>query len=334
MIKDMAVGFGASAAIALTGQAVSAEGRGEITVGYFLEWPMPFQVAKVQGDYDKALGKKVNWVSFESGVAMSVAMASGDVQIALSQGLPPFVIAASGGQDIQVVDVAVSYSENDSCVVADRLEIDKFSVSELAGKTVAVPLGTAAHYGFLQQMAHFGVDVTSMSIVDMAPAEGAAALSQGSVDMACGWGGALRRMLDSGNVLLSGTEKEVLGILVFDVTSAPASFVAENGDDLARFLAVTAAANSVWSEGSHAEDMLTVIAEDSGMDLRATRATMGTFHFPSIEEQLSEKWLGGGVQRFMEGMAQVFVNSGAIDGTLPDYSITVNTGPLTAASKM
>ena len=64
----------------------------------------------------------------------------------------------------------------------------------LAGKKVAVPLGTAAHYGFLKQMSHFGVDVGGMDVVDMAPAEGAAALSQGAVDMACGWGGALRRM--------------------------------------------------------------------------------------------------------------------------------------------
>ena len=334
MIRNTVVGLGASAAIALTGQAALAEGHDEITVGYFPEWPMPFQVAKAQGDYDKALGKKVNWVSFESGAAMSAAMVTGRIQIALSQGASSFVMAASGGQDIQVVDIAVSYSENDNCVVATGLEIDKFSTSELAGKTVAVPLGTAAHYGFLRQMAHFGVDVTSMSIVDLSPAEGAAALSQGSVDMACGWGGALRRMLDSGNVLLSGAEKEALGILAFDVTSAPAFFIAENGDDLAKFLAVTAASNAVWNEGSRAEDMLAVIAEDTGIALRATRATMGTFQFPSIEEQLSEKWLGGGVQIFMQGLAQVFVNSGVIDGTLSDYSITVNTGPLRAASNM
>ena len=90
---------------------------------------------------------------------MSAAMASGDVQIALSQGLPPFVVAASGGQDIQVVDVAVSYAENQGCAVHSDLEIDLESAGELAGKKVAVPLGTAAHFGFLSQMKHFGVDL-------------------------------------------------------------------------------------------------------------------------------------------------------------------------------
>ena len=155
--------MGAVASVAMLAgvQAVNADGHGEITVGYFLEWPMPFLTAKAAGTYDEALGVKVNWRAFETGTAMSAAMASGDVQISVSQGLPPFVVAASAGQDIQIVDVAVSYSENDNCVVASGLEIDKTTASDLSGKKVAVPLGTAAHYGFLKQMSHFGVDVAS-----------------------------------------------------------------------------------------------------------------------------------------------------------------------------
>ncbi|MEP4195159.1 MAG: ABC transporter substrate-binding protein [Aliishimia sp.] len=322
----------ASTILSLSGAAAFADGHGEITVAYFLEWPMPFQFAKVNGTYDEALGKKVNWVSFDSGVAMSAAMASGDVQIAVSQGVPPFVVATSGGQDLQVIDVAVSYSDNDNCVVNSALEIDKDSAGELAGKKVAVPLGTAAHYGFLKQMSHFGVDIAGMSIVDMAPAEGAAALSQGAVDMACGWGGALRRMKESGNILLTGAEKEELGILVFDVTAAPASYVAENGDDVAKFLKVTADANAMWNSGDHTAEMLSVIAKDSGMDEQATADTIATFVFPSVEDQLSEKWLGGGSQDFMGGVAQVFIDAGSIDKKLGSYSGTVNTGPLAAAN--
>ena len=140
-----------------------------------------------------------------------------------------------------MVDVAVTYSENDNCVVSEALEIDKENASELAGKKVAVPLGTAAHYGFLRQMDHFGIDLASLEIVDMAPPEGAAALSQGAVDFACGYGGGLSRMKEHGNVLLTGAEKEELGILVFDVTSAPESFISENPELVAQFLQVTAA---------------------------------------------------------------------------------------------
>ena len=325
----------AAAGVAMLAGASTANASEEITVAYFLEWPMPFQYAKVNGTYEEEMGVHINWVSFDTGTAMSAAMASGSVQISVSQGVPPFVVAASAGQDIQIVDVAVSYSDNDNCVVNSDLEIDKSNAGELSGKKVAVPLGTAAHYGFLSQMSYFGVDLGSLEVVDMAPAEGAAALAQGSVDMACGWGGALRRMKESGNILLTGAEKEELGILVFDVTSAPANFVAEESEMLAKFLKVTADANAVWNAGGMAaKDMIPVIAKDAGMSEEDTAATMATFSFPSVGDQLSAKWLGGGAQDFMKGVADVFVNAGSIDGALDSYSAAVNTGPLEAASGM
>ena len=330
--KRALIAGAASAALLVGVQAASAE---EITVGYFLEWPMPFQYAKVMGTYEDAMGVTINWRSFDTGTAMSAAMASGDVQISVSQGVPPFVVATSAGQDLQAVDVAVSYADNDNCVVAENLEIDKTNAKELEGKRVGVPIGTAAHYGFLKQMEHFGVDINTMEIVDMAPPDGAAAFAQGNLDMVCGWGGALRRMKEHGNVLLTGDEKTALGILVFDVTSVPASFAAEQPDLLAKFLKVTADANAVWNAGgADAEAMIPVIAKDAGMDEAATAETMATFVFPSIEEQLSEKWLGGNAQEFMKGVAGVFVAAGAIPAARDSYDDAVNTGPLKAASEM
>ncbi len=304
----------------------------EITVAYFLEWPLPMMEAKANETYAKELGLKVNWFSFETGTAMSAAMAAGDVQIAVSQGIPPFVVAASAGQDLQVVDVAVTYSENDNCVVAARHEIDKTNASELAGKRVAVPLGTAAHYGFLRQMDHFGVDLSSLEIVDMAPPEGAAALSQGAVDFACGYGGGLTRMKEHGNVLLTGAEKEELGILVFDVISSPAAFVAENPDIVAKFIEVTAAANSRWTSGEGGDEMLTVVAKEAGMDLDAARAAISTMGFPSIDEQLTPKWMEGGIQTFMKGVAEVFVSAGSIDSAKDNYEDNVTAEPMKIAN--
>ena len=322
----------ASAAFLAASPALAMD---EITVAYFLEWPMPFQYAKAMGTYEDEMGVKINWRSFDTGTAMSAAMASGDVQIAVSQGVPPFVVATSAGQDLQTVDVAVSYADNDNCVVAERLEIDKDSAGELNGKKVGVPIGTAAHYGFLKQMEHFGVDVGSMEVVDMAPPEGAAAFAQGNLDMVCGWGGALRRMLEHGNVLLTGDEKTELGILVFDVTSTTASFAAEQGELLSKFLKVTADANAMWNAGGDkAKEMLPVIAKDAGMDVADAEASLATFSFPTVEEQLGEKWLGGGAQTFMLGVAKVFKDAGSVPETRDSYEDAVNAAPLQAVSGM
>jgi taurine transport system substrate-binding protein len=331
MFKKTTCAFVAAAVTALAGGAAFADGHGEITVAYFLEWPMPMMAAKASGAYDDALGMKVNWVSFETGTAMSAAMASGDIQISVSQGLPPFVVATSAGQALQIVDVAVSYSENQGCVVAAALEIDKDSAGELAGKTVAVPLGTAAHYSFLRHMDHFGVPIDSLTVLDMDPPSGAAALAQGSVDFACGYGGGLTRMKESGNVLLTGPEKEALGILVFDVTSSPTAYIAENSDIVSKFLAVTAAANKEWSENP-TDDMMAVIAKEAGMEVDAAKAAIATMKFPGVEAQLSETWLGGAAVPFMKGVADVFVAAGSIDAALDSYADAVNTGPLEAAA--
>ena len=305
----------------------------EITVAYFLEWPTPSQFAQVKKIYDKQLGVDIKWVSFDAGTAMSAAMASGDVQISFSQGIPPFVIATSAGQDIQIVDVAVSYSDNVNCVVRSSLEITKDNAKELEGKQAGVPIGTAAHYGFLKQMEHLGVDIKTMKIVDMAPPDGAAAFANGNLDMVCGWGGALNRMKEHGNILLTGAEKEQLGIQVFDATTVATEWAQENPELLAKFLKVTADMNTQYNRDKSGK-MLPAIAQAAGMDKKTAAETMNGFLFPDIQQQLSKKWLGGGTQKFLKQVADFFVSQGTIPQALDNYDSVVDTSYLKAAAKM
>nr|WP_241250692.1 ABC transporter substrate-binding protein [Rhodobacter kunshanensis] len=315
-------------------QGAFAQNRAEISVGYFYEWPMPFQYARVKGIYEEEMGVKINWVKFDTGAAMSAAMAADAIQIAVSQGGPTFAVATSAGQDLNMVDIAVSYSENEGCVIREELGIDKSNAAELVGKRVAVPLGNAAHYSFLSQLEHVGVNVADMIVVDMAPAEGAAALSQGSIDMACGWGGAFERMKEHGDVLMTGAEKEAAGILIFDATTTTESFATEDSELLARFLEVTAEANTMWNSGDHITEMLPVIAKDAGMDEEDAAQALSRMDFPTITEQLSPKWFGGGVQKYLTKVAAIFAEAGSIPKALPSYDHTINTGPLEAAGEI
>lgn len=332
-LKKIGLGLATGVVMAMSTVAGNADSHGELVVAYFLEWPTPNQFAQMEGLYEEALGMKVKFVSFDAGTAMSAAMASGDVHISFSQGIPPFVVAASAGQDLQVVDVAVSYSENDNCVARGSLEITKDNAKELEGKEVGVPLGTAAHYGFLKQMDHFGVDTSTMKIVDMAPPDGAAAFANGNLDMVCGWGGSLRRMKEHGNTLLTGAEKEALGIQVFDATTVSTQWARENSETLTKFLKVTADMNAKFA-GESMGMMLPVVAKAAGMDEDATKSTLAGFVFPTIEEQLSEKWLGGGTQAFLKEVADFFVEQKVIDSARPSYDDAVDASYLEAASQM
>lgn len=305
----------------------------EITVAYFLEWPLPFEKAKVEGAFDAALGVKVNWRSFDTGVAMSAAAAAGDVQFLISQGVPPFVTATSAGQDLKAIDIAVSYSDNDNCVARKDLEITKENAAtELVGKKVGVPLGTAAHYGFLKQIEHFGLTAAQLQVVDLTPPDAAAAIAQGNIDVFCGWGGSLARAKEYGNILLTGAEKEELGIRIFDVISAPGAFAAENPDLVAKFLKVVNDQNAAYAAGPDA--FIPVLAKDSGLDEAGTKDQLAGFTLPTVEEKLSDKWLGGGLQAYLKSVADFFVTTGNIPAALDSYDGAVDASYLEAASKL
>lgn len=322
----------AVALAATTGSAAYA--LDELVVAYFLEWPTPNQYAQHNKIYSEKMGIPVKWVAFDAGTAMSAAMASGDVHISFSQGVTPFLVATAAGQDLQAVDIAVSYSENDNCVVRSELEITKENAAEeLKGKKVAVPLGTAAHSGFLAQMAYLGIPESDLTIVDMAPSDSAAAFSQPNTDlaMACGWGGSLRTMKEYGNTILSGAEKEEVVGKVFDLTTIPTSFGEENPDVLAQFLAITAEMNAMYA--ADRAPMMDAIQKEAGMDMEGTTAVIDVFAFPTIEEQLSEAWMGGFVTEYLTDSAAKLEESGKIKA-LSDYSAVVNTSYLEAAKKM
>lgn len=322
--------LGASLALVLPAGAASA--MEEITVGYFLEWPTPNLYAQAEGIYDETLGVRVNWRAFETGVAMSAAMAGGAVQIAFSQGVPPFVVATSAGLELQLTGIATTYDDYDNCVVHAGTGISAGNAQELEGERVAVPLGTAAHYGMLRQMEHFGINTANLSIVDLAPADGAAALSRGDVAMACGWGGGLQRMLEYGDVLLTGAEKRELGIRIFDVVSVESNFAAENPEIVAGFLRVTEDMNRRFE--TDREAMTPVIAGAAGMEPEAAETGLGLFVFPTLEEQLGPEWMGRDLADFLKEVADFFVAQGTMESALDSYEGVINTSFMEMARDM
>jgi taurine transport system substrate-binding protein len=53
-----------------------------------------------------------------------------------------------------------------------------------------------------------------------------------------------------------------------------------------------------------------------------------------VEAQLSEKWLGGGTQKFLKEVGDFFKAQGNIPASRDSYDSAVNTGPLKSASGM
>ncbi len=307
MTKFHKYGSGAVAGVATLGAASVAQAADSVNVAFFLEWATPNQIAKVDKVYDDALGVPVNWTDFSTGVAMTEAMLAGDIDIAYSQGLAPFVTAIQQGAPLKMVAIAVVYEAND-CFVRNDLGISSANATELEGKTVAVPLNTMADFSFRKQMAALNVDTSTMTIVDQAPADGAASLNDSSVDMACIFGGASAKIAgEAGTPIMSTQEKKDAGIGSFDVISVTEKFASENPDLLRTFLEVTAEANAAWT-GSVAQ--ITAVAADAGMDFNTTQNQMAGFVFPTVEEQQTTYFGEGGVAAAAaESLGAVFVKT-------------------------
>jgi taurine transport system substrate-binding protein len=256
-----------------------------VNVAFFLEWATPNQIAKVDKAYDAAMGVDVNWTNFSTGVGMTEAMLAGDIDISYSQGLAPFVTAIQQGAPLKMVSIAVVYEAND-CFVNNSLGIDSSNASELEGKTVAVPLNTMADFAFRKQMAALNVDTSTMTIVDQAPADGAVSLSDGSVAMACIFGGASAKAAgEVGTPIMSTQQKKDAGIGSFDVVSVTEKFATENPDLLKTFLEVTEEANANWKA---TESQISKVAADAGMDVSTTKNQMAGFVFPTAHDQMMD----------------------------------------------
>jgi taurine transport system substrate-binding protein len=312
---------GRMAGLVLAGALVAAgaaAAQDKVTVAYFLEWPTANQVAQVDKAYDEALGVPVEWRAFGNGNEMTQAMVSGDVDIAYSQGIVPFVVGVTNGAPLKMVGIAVTYAENDLCIVRDDAGITKENAKELEGKKVATPTGNVTHYKLLRTLEHLGVDASKVEIVQMNGADAAVALVRGDVTMACAFGGPLDRMKTVGKPLMTGAEQEAAGIYTFDVISVTESFAEEHPDLVKKFLAMTDKANAAYlasPDGAYEK-----VSGAAGMDLDATKAMMANFGFPPNAEQKGASWLGGGVQEAAKGVAEVMASSGNLEKPLDDYS--------------
>ncbi len=310
-------------AVSLFGAAFGAAAAPEkITVAYFNEWPTANQVAQAERWYDKELGVPLEWRAYNTGVEMASAMVAGEVDISFSMGVVPFALAVTDGAPIKVVGVAVSYAANDNCVIYKKEAIDRANAHELEGRKVAVPLNTVTHYKMLRTLNILGVDVNKVNVIDMSPHDISDAFIRGELAMGCSWGGPLRRMKGHGWELLSAYEQERLGIRSFDVIAVTNEFTDKHPDLVVKFLSVTDRAIRYLDD--EPQKVRQIIAKAAGLDLKQSDIVLSLFDFYTRDDQLTERWMHGGVQSFLKEVADFFEQQGKIGRALDDYSSTVD----------
>ena len=310
--------------VALTFSMTAAfSAANEVRVAFFLEWATPNQEAKVKKVFDDALGVPVKWTNFATGGEMTEAMLSGDIDISYSQGLTPFVNAVNAKAPIKLVDIAVLYGMGGTtCVVSNASGITKANAAQLEGKKVAVPLGTMADYVFRETMKAVGADASKMTVVDMVPEDGSAALQNGDVAMACLFGGkSIENALKAGTRMLTVGEAKDAGIAGIDITSVTNKFLKENPGMVRTFVEITHEYNAKFNAG---KSNMNIIAKDAAMDLAGTKKQMGGFEFPDAATMKSKYMNKKGIlMNYLNVMGKMFATSE--NPALRNYSKVVTT---------
>ncbi len=257
----------------------------DVNVADFLEWATPLQIAKVEKTYDQALGEKVNWGFYSSGAKMAEAMVAGDIDIAFSQGMAPFVSAVNANAPIKIVGIAVAYDSADECMIRNALGITKENIKDLEGKKIALPLKSMAEFGFRMTMRYLDVDINKLELIHQEPADAAFMMLETEVDAACAFGwNSISKMKRVAKPILTAAEKKAAGIISFDVISVTEKFAREKPEALRRFLKVTAEANAAFAKD---KSKINIIAKDAGMSVEKAMQQITSFSFPSVEEQLN-----------------------------------------------
>jgi taurine transport system substrate-binding protein len=188
---------------------------------------------------------------------------------------------------------------NTTCVTSNKSGITKANASELEGKKVAVPLGTMADYVFTASMEIVGADPSKMTVVDMVPEDGAAALVSGDVAMACLFGGnSIAAATEVGSRLISVDEAKAGGIMGIDITSVTNKFMNENPGMVRTFVEVTHEANARYNSGK--SDMNSM-SKASAMDVGKMKGTLDGFKFLTPKET-EKSMTNGNLSGFLDGM--------------------------------
>jgi len=292
----------------------------DLTIGYITGID-PVKRAIADGEYEKAIGEKINWRQFEAGPAVVAAMASGDVQIG-NLGSSPLAAATSKNLPLVAFIVTSQIQSSEALVVRNGSGINK--PEDLIGKKIAVPFVSTSHYSLLGALKHWNIDQKQVTILNLTPLQITAAWKRGDIDGAFTWSPALGEIRKTGKILTDAGQVSQWGSPTFEVWVARKDFAEKHPEVVASFAKVSLAAiadytahKSQWTVDS---EPVKTIARFTGSNAADVPELLDGSHFPTAAEQKSPALLGGGTVADIAKTAEFLKDQGKIEKVLPDYS--------------
>jgi taurine transport system substrate-binding protein len=325
-LRIAAAGFALFAAA--VGVAHAAEPR-EVVIGY-QDMVVPWRYAQVSGAVEKATGYKVTYRKLASGADVIRALASGSIQLG-EAGSSPIAAGLSQGVDISLFWILDNINDAEALVARDGSGVTK--LSDLKGRKIGLPFVSTSHFHALVALQDAGVDPSTVKILNLRPPEVAAAWERGDIDATYIWDPVLAKVKKNGKVLItSGEVARESGKATFDGFAVNRKFAQDNDAFLVGLVKVLADTDvqyrdhkAAWTAGSKEVEG---VAKESGANAADVPASLALYAFPTLTDQASSTWLGGGAQsgaaKSLAATAAFLKSQGTIQSVLPDYSAGVD----------
>ena len=139
-------------------------------------------LAKSQGSLEKhfaARGISISWSEFSSGPPLLEALGAGALDLGPTGDVPPLFAQAARG-NLLYVGTYKGSSAGSAILVHKDSSIQ--SLADLKGKKLAFKRGSSAHNVAVKVLRKAGIELSEVTLVDLAPPDAAAAFKNGSID--------------------------------------------------------------------------------------------------------------------------------------------------------
>ncbi|MNO46367.1 Taurine-binding periplasmic protein precursor [compost metagenome] len=289
----LAAGLALVLSVQLAGCGESKEAGGSakpesITVG-FQDIPNDEIVAKAKEWYEDELGVPVNFKKFDSGRDVNTAFASKSIDIGL-MGSTPASVGIATGLDYEVFWIHDVIGPAESLAVKNSAQVN--SIQELAGKKVAVPFSSTAHYSLLNALELAGVSLKDVHILDLQPNDIFAAWQRGDIDAAYVWNPVLGELLKDGKALTDSGELAKQGIVTADVGVVSKEFAGKYPDIVAKYIKVQQKAYDLYT--TNPDEAAEALAKGLNIDKAEALKQTNDLIWLSANEQISSSYFGSG----------------------------------------
>ena len=293
-------------------------GAADVTIGYQLVYG-PWKANMEKLKKDGLGGKSIEFVKFNSGTEVINAMASGSVDISLN-GSSPTAAGFSRGVDLQVVYVYDNINDAEALVVDDSITAPQ----DMRGKTIAVPFGSTTHFHMMFALEQFGMTARDVKVIDMSPPDMVAAWERGDINGGFVWDPALGKMKAKGRVLLTSGDLSNWGKATFDAMVARKGFTEDHPDFMCQWIKMVAAADADYranpADYGPGKAKAAAVAKAVGGQTDQVGGVLALYDYPTLDQQISGTWLGGGVQNALKAASEFLKSQGKLDKVLDSYA--------------